>query len=265
METARPTGGLPAVRNVNSAAPLRWLAGGWEDLQKTAVPSLTYGLLLALASAALIAALYVSSGAIWALILSCGFVFAAPMMAMGLYEAGRLVEIGQRPTVSGMLFVRRAFRGDLAYLGLSLLMVYFLWGEIGRVIYGLSTRRLHTTAAEFFDFALASPDGHSMLITGGIIGGAIAYLAFCLVVISAPMLLDRRSDFFTASITSVRAVIRNPVPMALWAVIIAVLTSAAIATACIGLIVILPWLGLASWRAYRDLVPEPYPHPMPGL
>lgn len=255
METAQATGGLPAVNKVDVAAPLRWLAGGWTDLRNTAAPSLLYGFLLALASAALIAALYVSSGAIWALILSCGFVFAAPMMAMGLYEAGRLAEQGQQPTLSGMLFVRRAFRGDLAFLGLSLLMVYFLWGEIGRVIYGLSTRRLHETAAEFVEFAIATPDGHSMLITGTIVGGVIAYLAYCLVVVSAPMLLDRRADFFTASITSVRAVIRNPVPMALWALIIAVLTLAAIATACIGLIVILPWLGLASWRAYRDLVP----------
>lgn len=245
---------LPEVRTIGIGSPFRWLAGGWSDLWNAPVPCLLYGLGLALTSAALVSTLYVSSGAMWALILSCGFVFLAPMLAMGVYEAGRLLERGERPSIPGMLFVRQAFRGDLAYLGLALMLIYFLWGEIGRIIYGLSTNRAHADAADFIAFAIGSPAGANMLITGSIIGGIIAYLAYCLVVVSAPMLLDRRSDFFIATVTSVRAVTRNPAPMALWALLIAALTLLSFATAFIALIIVLPWLGLASWRAYRDLV-----------
>lgn len=255
MAGAQPAGGLPEVNRIGINAPFRWLAGGWSDLMKAPIPCLFYGLALALVSALLVYALYASSGAVWAVILSCGFVFIAPIIAMGIYEAGRRIERKEPVRMGEILFVRRALRGDLAYLGLALVLIYFLWGEIARIIYGLSTRRAHKTATEFIEFALGSPEGHNMLITGGIVGGLIAYGAYCLVVISAPMLLDRRSDFFIASITSVRTVVDNPIPMALWAAMIVILTLASFATAFIGLIVILPWLGLASWRAYRDLVP----------
>jgi uncharacterized membrane protein len=93
-----------------------------------------------------------------------------------------------------------------------------------------------------------------MLISGTIIGAAIAYLTYCIVVVSIPMLLGRDSDFFVATVTSVRAVTRNPGPMALWALIIAALTAFSVVTAFVGLIITFPVLGLASWHAYRDLV-----------
>jgi uncharacterized membrane protein len=68
------------------------------------------------------------------------------------------------------------------------------------------------------------------------------------------MLLRRDSDFFVATVTSVRSVARNPGPTALWALIIAALTAVSIGTAFVGLIITFPLLGLASWHAYRDLV-----------
>jgi uncharacterized membrane protein len=150
--------------------------------------------------------------------------------------------------------VRSAFRSDIAYLGLVLVMIFFIWGEIARIVYGLSTYRLHRTADELIAFAVDTPEGHGMLISGTIIGGVIAYLTYCIVVVSIPMLLRRESDFFVAIVTSVRAVTRNPGPMALWALIIAGLTAISVGTAFVGLIITFPVLGLASWHAYRDLV-----------
>ena len=91
-------------------------------------------------------------------------------------------------------------------------------------------------------------------LTGGLVGGAIAFLTYCLVVVSAPMLLDRRTNVFAAVATSVRAVNANFASLLLWAAIIAVLLLAAAATGFLALVVIFPWLGFASWRAYRDLV-----------
>jgi uncharacterized membrane protein len=251
-----PSGGLPAVATIDAGAPFRWLAGAWSDLFKAPLPFLAYGLALSLASIWFCYAIYVTNAAFWVLVLTCGFVFVAPMLAMGLYEAGRLLERGERPTLREMLFVRSALRQDVAYLGLALLLIYLLWGRIAQIVYGLSTYRLHRTVRDFIDFALGTSEGHSMLIAGTIVGGVMAFFTFCLVVVSAPMLLDSKASVFAATFTSLRAATTNFGPMLLWAFIIAALTLSTAVTGFLGLIVVFPWLGLASWRAYRDLAPQ---------
>lgn len=244
-----------SVNVVDIGAPLRWLAGGWRDLTRAPGPCLSYGLVLALVSIAGSVTFVAFNAAFWVLALSCGFVFIAPMVAMGLYEAGRLLEQGEKPTLGQMLFVRQAVRQDVVYLGLALLMIYLLWGRIAQVVYGLSTYRFHETVEAFVTFALFSEEGWTMLATGTMVGGAIAFFTYCLVVVAAPMLLDMRANVWGAVATSFLAVARNPGPMLLWAVLIVALLIVSAATAFLGLIVIFPWLGLASWRAYRSLVP----------
>ncbi|MBR9836206.1 MAG: DUF2189 domain-containing protein, partial [Alphaproteobacteria bacterium] len=144
---------------------------------------------------------------------------------------------------------------DLAYLGLALLLIYMLWTRIAQVVYALSTTSIHKTPMDFLRFMFTETNGQTMAMIGTIVGGIIAFLAYSLVVISAPMLLNRKTDVFIATITSVRAVNRNLLPMLIWAVLIAVLTTIGIATAFFGLIFVFPVIGLASWHAYRDLVP----------
>ena len=137
------------------------------------------------------------------------------------------------------------------------MLIYLFWGRIAQIVYGLSTYQLHRTVEDFADYAIGTPDGHNMLMTGSVVGGVIAYLTYCLVVVSAPMLLDQKSNVFVAIVTSVRVVLENFWPMTLWAAIIVILTLATAPTGFLALVVIFPWLGLASWRAYRELVPEP--------
>ena len=251
-----PAHGLPTINRVNLAAPFEWLAGAWGDLFKAPITLLLYGLALALASYWLSAALIDSDLAFWVLALTCGFVFLAPMLAMGLYEAGRRIERGERPTLGAVFFVRDAMRQDVAYLGLALLLIYLLWGRIAQIVYGLSTYRLHRTVDEFIAFAIGTSEGHAMLISGAIVGGIIAFFTYCLVVVSAPMLLDRRANVFAAALTSFRAVSGNFAPMLLWAALIVAFLVLAAATGFLALTIIFPWLGLASWRAYRALVSE---------
>lgn len=248
---------LPSVNRVEFAAPLRWLAQGWSDFMKAFAHSVTYGAVVAALCASLFWYLVRSDLAFWAVMLSCGFVFVAPLLAMGLYEAGRALEKGEQPQLAQMLFVRGAVRGDVFYLGFALLLIYFLWGRIAQIVYGLSTYRLYTTTEELIAFALNTPEGHTMLITGTIIGGVMAFFTFALVVVSAPMLLNSEANVFSAVFTSLRATSRNFAPMLLWAALITALLIAAAATWFIALVVIFPWLGLASWRAYRALVAHP--------
>lgn len=224
-------------------------------MMKALVPSLLYGGAIALASFAIWRALIISDLAFWALSLSCGFVFVAPMLAMGLYEAGRRISIGEQPTFAHMIMVRGALRADIFYLGLALLLIYLLWGRIAQIVYGLSTYRLHTSVDEFITFSTQTSEGLTMLVTGAIVGGIMAFFTFAITVVSAPMLLDQRANVFQAVFMSIRAVAENFMPMLLWAALITLALLACAATSWLGLIVIFPWLGLASWRAYLDILP----------
>lgn len=249
-------GGLPGVRRVGFADPFIWLGQGFSDLLRAPVPLIGYGMMIAGLSSGLLYGLYVSDAAFWALTLTFGFVFVAPMLAMGPYEAGRRLEAGERPSLGQIVFVRPAFRQDVAYLGLALLLIYLFWGRIAQIVFGLSTYQMYDTIEAFATFALTTAEGHNMLLAGTLVGGVIAFFTFTLVVVSAPMLLDPRANVFVATLTSFRTVALNPGPMLLWAALICALLLASAATGFLALVVVFPWLGLASWRAYRALVAE---------
>jgi uncharacterized membrane protein len=245
------------VRVVNAigiGAAFRWLRLGLRDLMAAPLPCLGYGAVVALVSFCIWRSLLETDLAFWALSLSCGFVFIAPMLAMGLYEAGSALEKGERPHLMRMLFVRAALRSDVFYLGLALLLIYLLWGRVAQIVYGLSTYRLHTSVRELLTFAIETSEGHAMLISGAIVGGVMAFFTFAVTVISAPMLLDQNANVFEAMFTSLRSVARNFAPLLLWAALITVLLLACALTSWLALAVVFPWLGLASWRAYRDIV-----------
>ncbi|MEZ5956224.1 MAG: DUF2189 domain-containing protein [Hyphomonadaceae bacterium] len=247
---------MAGVNAIKIGAPFRWLALAWRDLQTAPFPALTYGVIVALISFGVWRALIVTNLAFWALSLSCGFVFIAPMLAMGLYEAGRLIDTGKRPKLSEILLVRGALRSDVLYLGLALLFIYLMWGRIAQIVYGLSTYRLHTTLEDFFAFAIQSSEGHAMLFAGSLVGGVMAFFTFAITVVSAPMLLNQRVSVFEAMFTSIRAVAKNFIPMLFWALLITALLLASAATSWLALVIVFPWLGLASWHAYRDIVTE---------
>jgi len=251
------TGGfaLPDVATVTMDAPFQWLRGGWADFQKAPLPLMVYGIVLAAVSAAIAWGLVFSGQFAWVFVLAGGFLLIGPMAAMGLYQAGRMIEAGETPTLGDISLVKGAVRLDLAYLGLALFLIYLLWTRIAQIVYALSTTTLHRSPSEFLTFMFTTSEGQTMALAGTLIGAGVAFLAFAAVVVSAPMLLDRKNDVWIATITSFRAVTRNFAPMVLWALLIAGLTAIGIATAFFGLIIVFPVVGLASWRAYRALVP----------
>jgi uncharacterized membrane protein len=255
---AKPSG-LPSVRKIGFDAPGRWLASGWRDFLKAPLLLGLYGLGVGALALAVCAAVWTTHGAYWALALVFACIFMAPMLAMGLYEAGRLFDAGEKPSFAKIFFLRHALRVDVAYLGLALLFICFFWLEIAHVTYALSTFRMHKSFEELAQFAFATPAGNGMLIAGSIIGGAIGFFVFSLVVTSAPMLLDKRSNAFVAVLMSLLSVARNLPVMALWALILVVLTLLAALTGFTAMIVLFPVLALASWRAYRELIDHETP------
>ncbi len=252
METGRVR--LPDISQIGPRDPLIWLAKGWRDFRSAPVVTIIYGSLLAAISAGIFLVLQATGSVSWFFALLGGFLLVGPILGMGLYAAARKLEAGGRPTLIEVFWVRDAARRDALLLGLLLVFLYFLWTRIAQVIFALSTHRVMDSLSEFVDFAVSTPSGQVMVLLGLATGGAIAFCNFSLAAVAAPMLLDRRYDVFMALATSVRAVNRNFFPMALWAFLIAALTALGVATAFVGLAVVFPVIGLASWHAYRGLV-----------
>ncbi len=247
---------LPQINAVPLTAPLEWLAAGWRDFCAAPGVSLAYGLVLAAISAGIFWALYSTGSASWFFVLLGGFLILGPVLGMGLYAAARALSEGRRPGLWEVIWVRDAARRDGLLLGLLLVFLYFLWTRIAQVIYALSTWQVHKTRSDFLAFVVLEPAGQMMILTGLVTGGFVAFCNYSLASVAAPMLLDRRYDVFMAMATSVRAVNRNFYPMLLWAFLIVGLTVIGISLAFIGLAVVFPVIGMASWHAYRALTRE---------
>jgi uncharacterized membrane protein len=156
-------------------------------------------------------------------------------------------------TLGDILFVRSAARLQLIYMGFGLMFLLLVWIRVATLLFALFTSGVYPNLADFTVFALETPNGHALLILGTIVGAAIAFAVYAVSVISVPMLMDRDVDFMSAILTGLSAVRRNPRAMLLWAWIVALLVGAGLATCFLGLIVAFPWIGHATWHAYRDL------------
>jgi uncharacterized membrane protein len=147
--------------------------------------------------------------------------------------------------------------GQLSLLGLALLLIYIAWVQTAFLLFMMFFADSPFPPLEsFVPRLLFTWQGVTLLVVGTMEGAALATLVFAICAISAPMLMDRPVGVATAILTSVRAVWFNAKPMALWAVLIAGFMGAGLATLCLGLIVVFPLIGHATWHAYRESVGE---------
>ncbi len=190
--------------------------------------------------------------------LAAGFALIAPFVAASFYAVSRILERGETLTWPGILAsVRRAATSDLGWMALVTGFCLFIWVDIAGILFltFLGTSVLNPQA--LIGVIFTTPTGLLFLAVGHIIGAFIALAVFSFSVTSFPMLFDRDVDFVTAMVTSVKVVIANPVTMILWCVTIAALITLSLLSGLVGLFVILPVLGHASWHLYRRaLSPE---------
>src|SRR5512134_1197090 len=247
-----------SIRQVPFDAPWRWLAAGWRDMWRVPGISLGYGAAFALGAFAIAAGLTKAGWASLMLALGGGFLLIGPLAAVGLYEASRRLEQGQPVTLRDVLTAGRRAPGQLAFFGVILAFVFFVWLELAFLLFMLfmGTRGL-PPPSEFVPTLLFTPHGLGLLVLGTLVGGIIAAVVFAISAISVPLMTTHRLDAVTAMAASVEAVVKNPKPMALWAVLIAASMALGLATLCLGLIVAFPLIGHATWHAYRSLVGEP--------
>jgi uncharacterized membrane protein len=243
---------MPEVRAIDASAPFRWLGKGWRDLWRTPVASLTYGVMFAAIGALLLTFAWARSHLAPTLV--SGFLLVAPVLAINLYALSRQIERDGRPDPMKALYAWRPNAGSIALFGLLLAFALIAWERISAILFALFYGGSVPDLENFLSDVLFSGRYTELLVAYFGIGAVIAALVFAVSVVSLPMLLDREVDTATAVITSVRAVMRNPGPMILWAALLTLLVAVGLATWMIGLVLIFPWLGHASWHAYRELV-----------
>lgn len=238
-------------RHLPATDALKWLSLGWRDLWTQPLPSLLYGLGIALLSLLVIGAM-VNFG--WAQILFpalAGFLVVGPLLATGLYEKSRRIEAGEKVAFWAMVFPRRGGGTHLLYVGTILLMLMLIWVRAAVLLYALFFGvRPFPGFDQIINTLFTTPTGIAMLLVGTAIGGLFAAFAFAISAFSIPMMLDRRLDAFSAMGLSMSFVWNNLPAALLWGAVVLALTAIGLGTALIGLIIIFPLLGHATWHAY---------------
>lgn len=240
-----------AINRLRWSDPFRWLSRGGRDLTAEMGIAIFYGLsfwIMALTLGAVFRNMpeYTMS-------MASGCLLVGPFLAMGLYEVSRRREYGLSPDLGSSLTCWDSHLGSMSMLVLVLIILELIWGRASLVVFAVffNTGMPSTTGVIQ---AVFSPQNWQFLAVYLVVGGVFAILVFAMTVVSIPMILDRDTDAVTAAITSIQVVVENTGVMLLWGLLITALVVLALLPWGLGLLLVGPWLGHASWHAYRGSV-----------
>ena len=252
---------LPVIRSIRLTQPFNWLLRGAQDMRRGGWLSLAHGLVPAVFGGLLV---LLARDHFWLLAGAfSGFLVVAPVLATSLYAISRAIERGEAVNLQLIVktwtrwqYSRYAVSGGywgMVRFGLLLALAGTGWVLTSAALITLMTVEPVNTPLDFLRHVVLAPS-HYVFELWLTMGGLLAAPIFASSVIAMPLLLDRRVDVLQAVLTSWQAVLTSPVSLALWAALIMGLTLLGLGTLLLGLIVVLPLLGHASWHAYRDLV-----------
>ncbi|WP_421723916.1 DUF2189 domain-containing protein [Bauldia sp.] len=252
---------LPVVRRIGVADLRAALVAGYADFAARPTHIVFLGLIYPLIGLVLTRLVFGYDILPLLFPLAAGFVLIGPLAALGLYELSRRREAGLDVRLRHAFDVLRSPSiGAIAALAGLLLVIFFVWIAAADAIYVAAFG--HAPAASMSGFlsqVFQTSEGVMLIILGNGIGFLFALLVLVLTVVSFPLLLDRQVSPAVAILTSVRAVVANPGPMALWGLIVAGLLVLGSIPLFLGLAIVVPVLGHATWHLYRRVV-EPVAH-----
>ncbi len=247
---------MPIIRRIGVTDLFHALGRGVEDFLAAPTQLLFLGLIYPVVGGA--AAAFAAQVDVIPMLypLIAGITLMGPLAALGLYEVSRQREVGRPVTWRNAFDVRHsASLGSVAWLGAMLLALFVGWLAVAEHIYlstmgGLS----HPDSMAFLSQLFSTGQGWAMIVIGNGVGLLFALAVLCLSVVSFPFLLDRGGNVFRAIHVSVLAVRHNPGMMALWGLMVAALLLLGCLPLFVGLAVVMPVLGHATWHLYRAMV-----------
>ena len=244
---------VPALRDMRFGDISYALQAGLSDFRRRPMMGLFFSHVYVVGGWLLYLFLVITDQMWWVVPITVGFPLLGPFLAVGLYEVSRRLEAGQtqwqRSDIFGVIWRQRLRQvPSMAWV----IIVYFLfWSFFAHMLFALflgPSALMNVTSSYAY---LLEREGLAMLAVGTGFGAVFAFVLFCLTVVSLPLLLDKELDFVTAILTSIAVVRRNPGVMLAWGATIAVLVFLAMAPGLLGLFVVLPVLGHATWHIYR--------------
>lgn len=242
------------LASLSLADPFQWLRLGWADFKRCPRIGLFYGLCFFAMGHALLAVF--QNAPAYVLALSAGFLLMGPFLCLGLYDASKAMQTqSHRPSLRASLLAWRPTKGTMGIFASVLLILELLWGRASLVVFAVTFNTMPST--EKLLPQLINPENIGFLITYTVVGSLFAGLIYVTSVISIPMIMDRQVDAISAGLTSIRACLQNPGVMLLWGALITLLVALAMLPFFLGLFVVGPVIGHATWHAYRHIVPPP--------
>lgn len=249
---------VPDINEITVSDLFDCLKSGWNDYKRAPMVGFFFSTFYVLGGYLILSVLLYAGEIWWVMPLTVGFPLLAPFAGVGFYATSCLIEHDEQITWRRVLVCAFSERKrQIPWVGAIIVMWFLIYMLISHAIFAITMGLTALTNITNSYSLFFTPDGIIMLVAEVGVGAAFAFALFSITLVSLPLLLEREVDFVTGILTSIRAVAQNFKVLMIWAFIIAALMFLAMLPMLLGLFIVMPVLGHATWHLYRKLLDPP--------